>query len=61
MAADLQKTLDSLKKELEQIVENYNKAKQVMENCTQRIYELKGGIAAIESVLNSKTDTNKKD
>lgn len=53
MAADLQKTLDSLKKELDQTVENYNKAKQVMENCTQRVYELKGGIAAIES-LNKK-------
>ena len=51
MAADPTQKLEALKSELEQIVDNYNKATQVADNCKQRIFELKGAIAAVEDIL----------
>ena len=51
MSIDPQQKLEALKSELQQIVDNYNKANQVVENCKQRIFELKGGIAAVEDIL----------
>ena len=36
---------------LEFIVKNYNQATQVVENCKQKIFELKGAIAAVEDIL----------
>tara|TARA_B100000519_G_C13801248_1_gene231283 strand:+ start:143 stop:322 length:180 start_codon:yes stop_codon:yes gene_type:complete len=51
MAVDPTQKLEALKSELEQIVENYNKANQVVDNCKQRIYELRGAIAAVEDIL----------
>ena len=51
MAVDPKQKLETLNSELQQIVDNYNKANQVVENCKQRIFELKGGIAAVEDIL----------
>ncbi len=51
MAVDPAQKLEALKSELEQIVDNYNKATQVVDNCKQRIFELKGAIAAVEDIL----------
>ena len=51
MAGDPTQKLEALKSELEQIVDNYNEATQVVENCKQKIFELKGAIAAIQDIL----------
>jgi len=51
MAVDPQQKLDALNTELQQMVNNFNQANQVVENCKQKIFELKGGIAALEEVL----------
>ena len=51
MSIDPQQKLEALNSELQQIVDNYNKANQVVENCKQRIFELKGGISAVEDIL----------
>ena len=51
MSIDPQQKLEALNSELQQIVDNYNKANQVAENCKQKIFELKGGIAAVEDIL----------
>ncbi len=51
MAVDPKQKLEALNSELEQIVKNYNQATQVAKNCEQKIFELKGGIAAIEDIL----------
>ena len=51
MAVDPKKKLEALNSELKQIVENYNQATQVVENCRQRIFELKGGIAALQELV----------
>ena len=51
MAVDPTQKLEALKSELEQIVDNYNKATQVADNFKQRIFELKGAIAAVEDIL----------
>ena len=51
MAVDPTQNLEALKSELEQIVDNYNKATQVADNCKQIIFELKGAIAAVEDIL----------
>ncbi len=48
---DPKKKLEALNSELQQIVNNYNEASKVVENCKQRIFELKGGIAAVEDIL----------
>tara|TARA_R100000231_G_scaffold3817_1_gene6633 strand:- start:97 stop:282 length:186 start_codon:yes stop_codon:yes gene_type:complete len=54
MAISPQDKLEALNSELQKIVNNYNQATQVVENCKQKIFELKGGIAAVEDIL--KTD-----
>ena len=51
MAVDPQQKLDALNTELQQMVNNFNQANQVVENCKQKIFELKGGIAAVEDIL----------
>ena len=51
MAVDPKQKLDALNAELKQIVDNYNEATKVAENCKQKIFELKGGIAALEEIL----------
>ena len=51
MAVDPKQKLEALNSELQQVVDNFNKANQVVENCKQRIFELKGAIAAIEDIL----------
>ena len=51
MAVDPKQKLESLNTELRQIVNNYNEANKVAENCKQRIFELKGAIAAVEDIL----------
>ena len=51
MAVDPKQKLETLNSELQQIVDNYNKATQVAENCKQKIFELKVAIAAVEDIL----------
>ena len=51
MAVDPQQKLEALNSELQQVVNNYNQATQVVETCKQKIFELKGGIAAVEDIL----------
>ena len=51
MAVDPQQKLEALNSELQQVVNNFNQANQVVENCKQKIFELKGGIAAVEDIL----------
>ena len=51
MAIKVQQKLEALKSELQQVVDNFNKANQVAENCKQRRFELKGAIAAVEDIL----------
>jgi len=53
MAIDPQQKLEALNSELQQIVNNYNQANQVVENCKQKIFELRGAIAAVEDILKS--------
>jgi len=51
MAVDPQQKLEALNSELQQVVNNFNQANQVVENCKQKIFELKGAIAAVEDIL----------
>ena len=51
MAVDPKQKLEALNSELQQIVSNYKEATQVAKNCEQKIFELKGAIAAIEDIL----------
>ena len=51
MAVDPKQKLEALNSELKQIVDNYNQATQVVENCKQKIFELKGGIAAVQELV----------
>ena len=51
MAVDPKQKLEALNSELKQIVYNYNQATQVVENCKQKIFELKGGIAAVQELV----------
>ena len=51
MAVDPKQKLEALNSELKQIVDNYNQATQVVENCKQKIFELEGAIAAIQDIL----------
>ena len=51
MAVDPKQKLETLNAELQQTVNNYNQASQVVENCKQKIFELKGAIAAVEDIL----------
>ena len=57
MAVDPQQKLEALNSELQQVVNNFNQANQVVENCKQKIFELKGGIAAIEDILKPNEET----
>tara|TARA_B100000900_G_C20391763_1_gene638897 strand:+ start:547 stop:723 length:177 start_codon:yes stop_codon:yes gene_type:complete len=57
MAVDPKEKLEALKSELQQVVDNYNQATQVVENCKQKIFELKGGIAAVEDILKPEEET----
>tara|TARA_Y100001937_G_scaffold56262_1_gene77375 strand:+ start:1962 stop:2147 length:186 start_codon:yes stop_codon:yes gene_type:complete len=57
MAVDPQQKLEALNTELQQVVNNFNQANQVVENCKQRIFEIKGGIAALEEVLKPDEET----
>ena len=51
MAVDPKQKLEALNSELQQIVKNYNQATQVVENCKQKIFELKGAINDIQDIL----------
>ena len=57
MAVDPQQKLEALNTELQQVVNNFNQANQVVENCKQRIFEIKGGIAALEEILKPDEET----
>jgi len=48
---DPKEKLQALNVELQQVVNNYNQATQVVENCKQKIFELKGAVAAVEDIL----------
>ena len=58
MAVDPKQKLEALNSELQQIVNNYNEANKVAENCNQRIFELKGAIAAVEDILKPEETTD---
>ena len=58
MAVDPKQKLEALNSELQQIVTNYNQANQVAENCKQKIFELKGGISALEEILKPEQTTD---
>jgi len=58
MAVDPKQKLDALNAELKQIVDNYNEANKVAENCKQRIFELKGAISAIQDILEPEETIN---
>ena len=58
MAVDPKQKLEALNSELQQIVNNYNEANKVAENCKQRIFELKGAIAAVEDILKPEDTTD---
>ena len=58
MAVDPQQKLEALNSELQQIVNNFNEANKVAENCKQRIFELKGAIAAVEDILKPEATTD---
>ena len=53
MAVDPQQKLEALNSELQQVVNNFNQANQVVETCKQKIFELRGAIAAVEDILKS--------
>jgi len=48
---DPKQKIEALKSELQQIVKNYQEAEQVMKNCERKIFELRGGIAACEEMV----------
>ena len=58
MAGDPQQKLEALNSELQQIVNNYKQATQVVENCKQKIFELKGAINAIQDILEPEETTD---
>ena len=58
MAVDPKQKLDALNAELKQIVDNYNEATKVAENCKQKIFELKGAINAIQDILKPEETTD---
>ena len=41
----------ALESELQQIAKNYKEAQQVMQNCEKKIFELQGGIAACQEII----------
>ena len=54
---DPKQKLAALQSELQQIEKNYQEAQQVMQNCEKKIYELRGGIAACEDLINQSEET----
>ena len=58
MAVDPKQKLEALNSELQQIVNNFNEANKVAENCKQRIFELKGAIDAVEYILKPEETTD---
>ena len=58
MAVDPKQKLEALNSELQQIVNNFNEANKVAEHCKQRIFELKGAIAAVEDILKPEETTD---
>ena len=54
---DPQQKKTALESELQQIAKNYQEAQQVMQNCEKKIYELRGGIAACEDLINQSEET----
>ena len=47
----------ALESELQQIAKNYQEAQQVMQNCEKKIYEIRGGIAACDDLINAQEET----
>ena len=47
-----------LSAELEQTVKQYNQANQVLIACKQRISELQGGVAALDSLIEPEVDSS---
>jgi hypothetical protein len=56
MAIKVEQKLEALKSELQQVVETYNQAQQVLENSKTKIIALRGGIAACEDIIGTKTN-----
>ena len=54
---DPKQKLAALQSELQQIAKNYQEAQQVMQNCEKKIYELRGGIADCEDLINQSEET----
>ena len=54
---DPKQKLAALQSELQQIAKNYQEAQQVMQNCEKKIYELRGGNAACEDLINQSEET----
>ena len=50
---DPQQKKAALESELQQIAKNYQEAQQVMQNCEKKIFELRGGIAACNDLIES--------
>ena len=57
MAVDPKQKLDALNAELKQIVDNYNEATKVAENCKQKIFELKGAKSQLEQLIKETEET----
>ena len=51
MAIDPNQKKEALKSELQQVVSNYNQAKEVVTNCERKILQIQGGIAACEDIV----------
>ena len=51
MAVDFKTKLEAINKELQQIANNYNEATQVVKNCEQKIFELRGAKAQLEQII----------
>ena len=51
MPVDFKTKLEAINKELQQIANNYNEATQVVKNCEQKIFELKGAKAQLEEFI----------
>ena len=47
----------ALESELQQIAKNYQEAKQVMQNCEKKIYEIRGCIAACDDLIKTTEET----
>jgi len=52
-----QEKKEELSVELQQVVDQHNQANQVVANCKQRVLELQGGIAALDSLLEEEAET----